>query len=115
MLAALAVRLALSRLPCPWAWQFAVGLTWCFHCVFTLRSLQLEQPDIQEYGHVFSYVLIWIFNVAGAAFWIVVTADIPLDVFARAFADRTQEAYVAVWQGCRWLYGSVRSLPVLQK
>ena len=115
VLAALGVRAACARLPCPFAWQFAVGATWCFHCVFTIRSLAQEQPDIQEYGHVFSYVTIWVFNVLGACVWIVSTAEIPWTVFARCLVSRAGEAYVAVGAGFAWLYESVRTLPVLQK
>lgn len=114
VLLAVAVRAALSYLPCPLAWQFAVGETWCFHCVFTLRSLQLEQPDIEEYGRVFSYVLIWVFNVLGAAVWIVCTAEIPWSVFLRGLVLRIVDAYSLVWVGMVWLYESVRALPVLQ-
>ena len=115
VLLAVAVRASLSRLPCPAAWQFAVGVTWCFHCIFTIRSLQQEQTDVQEYGRVFSYVLIWIFNVLGAAVWIVCTAEIPWTTFAQVLSHRVADAYAFVWSGAVALYESVRSLPVLQK
>ena len=115
VLVALAVRAYWAHLPCPLAWQFAVGATWCFHCVFTLRSLAQEQPDIQEYGHVFSYVLIWIFNVLGVAVWIVCTAEISWPVFVRHLLTRSVDAYAAIWTGCAGLYESVRTLPVLQR
>ena len=115
VLLAVAVRASLSRLPWPAAWQFAVGVTWCFHCIFTIRSLQQEQTDVQEYGRVFSYVLIWIFNVLGAAVWIVCTAEIPWTTFAQVLSHRVADAYAFVWSGAVVLYESVRSLPVLQK
>ena len=115
VLTALIVRACRAHLPCPLAWQFAVGATWCFHCVFTLRSLAQEQPDIQEYGRLFSYVLIWIFNVLGVAVWLVSTAEIPWADFVRLLLTHAVAAYAAVGTACLGLYESVRSLPVLQK
>ena len=115
VLVAVGVRLGMARLPCPWVWQFATGFTWCFHCVFTMRSLMQSQPDVQEYGHVFSYVMIWIFNVLGASVWIVCTAEISWTVFVRDLVVHVTDAYRAVGDGCVWLYESVRSLPVLQR
>lgn len=114
VLAALVVRYACAGLPAPWAWQFAVGATWCFHFVFTLRSLAQEQPDIKEYGHVFSYVMIWVFNVLGASVWIVSAAELSWGVFARLLVAHAGAAYAAAGAGFAWLYESVRSLPVLQ-
>ena len=93
-LAALVTRVFVSPLPCPWAWLFAVGFTWCFHCGFTLRALLQRQPDVLEYGRLFSYVFIWIANVAGVAMWIACTANVPWRACARAFATRVASAYV---------------------
>ena len=113
-LIALVVRGFVSPLPCTGAWLFAVGFTWCFHVCFTLRSLLQAQPDIQEYGHVFSYVLIWTFNIAGVIAWIVCTSEVTWsDVWARLLIRATR-AYAAVGHGCVWIYESVRTLPFLQ-
>lgn len=114
VLAALAVRAFLKTLPFPCAWLFAVGFTWCFHAYFTIRSLCQRQPDAQEYGYVFSYVFIWIFNVFGAAAWIVCTTGVAWRTLARCVLVRATSAYVTVGDACVWLYESVRSLPVLQ-
>lgn len=107
-------RCFVSPLPCPCVWLFVVGFTWSFHCLFTVRSLLQEQPDIDEYGHVFSYVFIWIFNVLGAAVWIVSAAGVPWRSFGGFLCTRVMNAHVLVWHGFVWVYESLRSLPFLQ-
>ena len=109
-LIALAVRCFVSPLPMPGVWLFAVGFTWCFHCCFTIRSLLQHQPDIEEYGRLFSYVLIWIFNVIGVAVWIVCTAGIPWTAFVRSLLSRAAGAYLAVGSGAAWLSESLCAL-----
>lgn len=61
--------------PFPWLWMFAVGFTWCFHACFTIKSLMLTQPDVMEYGRVFSWTLILVCNLAAVLLWIVCTTD----------------------------------------
>lgn len=94
--AALVTRCFVSPLPCPCAWLFAVGFTWCFHVCFTIRSLMQTQPDVQEYGHLFSYVLIWIFNVAGVIAWIVCTTEVSWRAAGGCMWARASESYRAV-------------------
>jgi len=112
--AALVARCFVSPLPCPFAWLFAVGFTWCFHVCFTIRSVAQEQPDIEEYGRVFSYVFIWIFNVLGMTAGVVCTAGLPWRFFVRRLFVRCGDAYAAVGSFFVWGYESLRSLPVLQ-
>ncbi len=47
---------------------FFAGSTYSFHVVLTLVFLQEDQNDIKEHGIIFSYPLIFLFNVAFAAF-----------------------------------------------
>ena len=82
--------------PAPWAWMFAVGFTWCFHACFTIRSLMQTQPDVQEYGRVFSWTFILICNIAGVLLWIVCTTDVSASALAAQFGSRTVSAYRAV-------------------
>ncbi|MGN0846001.1 MAG: hypothetical protein ACI4RA_01295 [Kiritimatiellia bacterium] len=112
--AALVVRAFRPTLPCPGAWLFAVGFTWCFHLCFTIRSILQKQPDIQECGYAFSYVLIWIFNVAGVCIWIVCAAGIPWRQFGPLLLARVSAAYLSVASCAVWGYESLRALPVLQ-
>lgn len=113
-IAAIVVRCCAGHLPYPPAWFFAVGFTWSFHFVFTVRSLLQEQPDVQEYGYVFSYVLIWIFNVAGAAVWIGCMADVPWKFLGADVFNRACQSYSAVAACCVSLYEHLRSLSFLQ-
>jgi hypothetical protein len=46
---------------------FFAGATFAFHLVLTALFLQTEQTDIKEYGMVFSYPLIYLFNAAFTA------------------------------------------------
>lgn len=108
---ALVVRLVLhftmpevKGFPCPPAWTFAVGLTWCFHICFTVRSLTQPQPDVEEYGRLFSWMLILILNLAGILLWLLAVVDIPADALFRQMFFRVTSAYYEVWT---FLHGSV--------
>ena len=113
-LVALIVRCFVSPLPFTGAWLFAVGFTLGLHVCFTLRAILQEQPDLQEYGYVFSYVLIWIFNVAGVIAWIVCTSEVTWGAVWGRLLVRSARAYAAVGRGCLWIYEFVRTLPFLQ-
>ncbi len=49
---------------------FLSGATFAFHVVLTVVFLQTDQNDIREQGEVFSYPLIYLFNIVFAAFLI---------------------------------------------
>ncbi|HXY54980.1 MAG TPA: M50 family metallopeptidase [Nitrospirota bacterium] len=49
---------------------FASGTTYSFHLILTFFFLQTDQNDIKEHGAVFSYPLIYLFNILFAAFLI---------------------------------------------
>ena len=95
-LVAVVVRLWAGRLPCPPAWMFAVGFTWCFHFCFTVQSLMQRQPDILEYGRVFSWTLIFIINAVGVLVWITATAPLPAKDSAQALGRRVASSYLGV-------------------
>ncbi len=65
-------------------WLGAIGLTWAFHLTFTFSMLKNHQPDIQQEGTLFSYVIIYLFNILGVAFWIVLASSVPFEDFIRA-------------------------------
>ena len=95
--AALVTRCFVSPLPWSCVWLFVIGFTWCFHVCFTIRSLLQTQPDIQEYGHLFSYVLIWLFNVAGVIVWIACTTEVAWRSVGDSLWGRLLASYCAVW------------------
>ena len=104
---ALAVRAAMhfaapgEPLPAPWAWTFAIGFTWCFHACFTIRSLMQTQPDVQEYGRVFSWTFILACNIAGILIWIACTTDVTFAALGARLADNARASYLAVWDFLR--------------
>ena len=63
---------------------------------------------------MFSYVFIWIFNVAGVIAWIVCTSEVTWAAVWQRLLLRSANAYASVGRGCIWIYESVRSLPFLQ-
>ena len=109
-LVALIVRYFVSPLPFTGVWLFVVGFTLGLHVYFTIRAIIQEQPDLQEYGYVFSYVLIWIFNVAGVIAWIVCTSEVTWGAVWTRLAVRSARAYGLVGRGFLWIYESVRTL-----
>ncbi|HMO97934.1 MAG TPA: hypothetical protein PKE26_02375 [Kiritimatiellia bacterium] len=79
------------------------GATWCFHLVFTIQMLGIRQPDIQEHGRLFSYVVIYCINLAVAALLLLVlTEQAPL-AMARETWEQTRHAYAASLAGLRYL------------
>jgi hypothetical protein len=46
---------------------FAAGTTYSFHILLTFIFLQADQNDIKEHGAIFSYPLIYLFNILFAA------------------------------------------------
>ena len=98
-LVALAVRAVMhfacpeAPFPLPWLWMFAVGFTWCFHACFTVRSLMQTQPDVQEYGRVFSWTFILACNIAGILVWILCATDVSAGALADSLASHASSAY----------------------
>lgn len=101
-----------SPMPAPWAWMFAVGFTWCFHANFTIRSLMQTQPDVQEYGRVFSWTLILLCNIAGVLVWIACTTDVAFGAIADRLWLNTRSAYAATWAALCGLVEMVRELVI---
>lgn len=99
--------------PVPWLWMFAVGFTWCFHACFTLRSLMQRQPDVQEYGRVFSWTLILVCNIVGILVWMLCTTDVTVKSVVDGLMNRTSSAYrsafhvLAEW--CDLIHDAIRS------
>ena len=65
--------------PYAMVWLALVGFTWGFHVTFTASTLLQRQSDIREYGHAFSYALIYLLNVVGVGLWIVMVSPATLE------------------------------------
>ena len=109
VLVALVTRIFVAPLPCSWAWLFAVGFTWCLHACFTIQSLLQTQPDIQECGHLFSYVLIWTLNVAGVVLWILCTTEVSFAAAGHSLWTQTHDVYLFLFNE------SVRAFSLLRR
>ncbi len=85
-------------------WMGWIGLTWGFHVTFTLSMLRIGQSDIREHGALFSYAVIYLFNILGVAWWIVSITDIAWpDWVLQSRADLTA-SYATVWHYGHQLY-----------
>ena len=84
-------------------WLALVGLTWGFHLTFTITTLMVHQPDIREHGRLFSYAIIYLFNVLGICLWIVMVAAPTFEWLA----DRLGTDILTAWKIC-WI-GGVKS------
>jgi hypothetical protein len=54
------------------------------------------QPDVQEYGRVFSWTFILICNIAGVLLWIVCTTDVPASALAGRLWAHVVSSYGAI-------------------
>jgi hypothetical protein len=81
-------------------WLGWVGLTWGFHATFTGSILRIRQPDIHEHGRLFSYVIIFIFNVLGLCIGVTLLTDTSWAGWLDDVYNRTLEAYA--WVGDRF-------------
>ena len=90
-------------------WLFLVGFTWAFHVLFTIETLGQRQPDVKSYGRVFSWVFIYLANMALVLVWLASTTPFTFTDLGRAFVGDVSAAYAAVaswmWAGCGWIVG----------
>jgi len=93
----LLLRIFFDPVPYPAAWLFLIGFTWAFHVTFTLQSLTVRQPDIQEHGRLFSYALIYLLNMLGIGLWIVCTTPATLWGLVEALASHAGSTYLAIY------------------
>ena len=83
-------------LPCLPLWMFAVGFTWAFHALFTLETLAQRQPDVKLYGRIFSWVFIFLANVALILLFLAFTTSLTFAQLGGFLVSRIIDAYVGV-------------------
>ena len=83
-------------LPCLPLWMFAVGFTWAFHALFTLETLAQRQPDVKLYGRIFSWVFIFLANVALILLFLASTTSLTFAQLGGFLVHRVIDAYVGV-------------------
>lgn len=102
--------------PGPWRalWLFIMGMAWGHHVSYTVVSLSIRQPDIIENGHLFSYVLIYAFNVFGVCLWVIATTPATAAEFFPDLGNQSIDAYLwtfdAISAGIDWLVAKARRL-----
>jgi hypothetical protein len=74
-------------------WLGAVGFTWAFHLTFTLHMLTSHQPDIASHGRLFSYTLIYLFNLLGMLLWLTAVGAPSLDDLAETTLRQIPRSY----------------------
>jgi hypothetical protein len=102
-LSAFITGLFVSTLPWKGVWFFFAGFTWFFHICFTLDSLIRRQPDILEFGRLFSYVMIWFFNVGCILVSLVALTDLKLMFVLKSFSDNTCDTFAFIYEFIRSL------------
>lgn len=103
----LLVRLALGHWfdMAPWArwWIGALGFAYGFHVTNTIESLvKVAQPDIREYGRLFSCVLIVVANMLFLGLGMAVMLGSPLRGWLMGLWGATADAYCATWRFAVW-------------
>lgn len=87
-------------------WLAAIGLTWSFHLTFTIDMLTQRQPDIQEHGRIFSYVVIYSMNVLAIGIWMVLIGAPTFSSFGELLHNELMQAYTYSWEqiSIAWVY-----------
>ena len=89
-------------------WLFLVGFTWSFHVLFTLETLTQRQPDVRLYGRIFSWVFIFLVNVAIILVWLATMTPLTFADLGDILLSRLADAYLGVWSfvcsSCSWLH-----------
>ncbi len=89
-------------------WLGLIGLTWGFHFSFTIITLMQRQTDIEEYGRVFSYSVIYLFNITGIIFWVVIVSEPGIEEMVHILRLEILRIYQAVYGACANLTGDIK-------
>ena len=94
-------------------WLAAVGFTWSFHITFTLQMLSEHQPDIEEHGRIFSYLVIYIMNLLVIGMWMIIVGAPRFISFGDLLGRETATAYHYAWyqliQLWSWIHELIQS------
>jgi len=73
-------------------WLAAIGFTWGFHLTFTISALMQHQTDIHQHGRIFSYSVIYLFNLIGICIWVIMVSSATLEDMVDQLHDNTVAA-----------------------
>lgn len=97
IVAALVTSAFLHPLPFLPLWLFLVGFTWAFHVLFTLETLTRRQPDVKLYGRVFSWVFIYLANVAIILVWLASMTSLSFSELGALLAKHLPAPYLFLY------------------
>lgn len=86
----------------------AAGFTLGFHLFFTVSVLAVKQTDIENYGKIFSYALIYFMNALVIGLLIVAVLPASLVQFADRLAADFGMVWNLIWGGILKLYSAAR-------
>ena len=89
-------------------WLALVGFTWAFHIDFTISTLMQHQSDIQIYGHLFSYAVIYIFNMLGICLWIVMVSDATFEKMMSSLGQESLLMAIFLKNSVVYLYNKLQ-------
>ena len=84
--------------PLRWLWLGLVGFTWSFHITFTIATLSQHQSDIQFNGRLFSYGIIYLFNLLGICCWITAVGAPTWSDFINLLLEFSNAWYEVTWE-----------------
>ena len=91
-------------------WLAGVGFTWSFHITFTIQMLSERQPDIQEHGRIFSYLVIYIMNLLVIGAWMILIGSPRFISFGELLIGETVAAYAYAWDRLTMLWTALSAL-----
>lgn len=82
----------------PLLWSGLFGFLTLFHILYTIDALvSVEQPDVLEYGRLFSYWFILSINLLCAILALSLVGIVPFAAQSRTLANETRRAYGTVY------------------
>ena len=110
VVAALATLAFTRPLPFLPLWMFMIGFTWSFHVLFTIETLSRQQPDVKLYGRVFSWVFIFLANVALVLVWLAASTQLTFRELGGILFGRVWSAYAGVGAAAFWAAERARGM-----
>ncbi len=93
-----------------WLWLAALGASLGFHFTFTVQALIRRQSDLQAYGRLFPYALIYCGNVLGLTLLAALLSGAALSEWTGQLARDFQAVWAPLAQAAGWFWQSMRAI-----
>ncbi len=93
-----------------WLWLAALGASLGFHFTFTLQALIRRQSDLQAYGRLFPYALIYCGNVFGLTLLTALFSGAALSEWTGQLARDFQAVWDSLAQAAGWVWQSLQTI-----